>query len=160
MMEVASMDLGTEHGKSSEVRAYLYNENMNEQAEELITAFLLAQPGSWAEFYSLEGYLDKIKSGELNALLFMKDDEPMGLAVIVFLQLGDKKVCRGDFLTCSHFFTFTQFYQEFEQWAEKLGMDYIDAFVPPAIAEYAVRKQGFSCAGLHIKKALGKARRH
>lgn len=154
------MDTEMEAGRSSEIQGRLFNVNLGGFAEDLVRGFLESQPQSFEPYYTLEEYVEEIKKGNLTAIIFTKDDYPIGLAVVAFLQCGSKRIVRGDFLTCSKFYTLAQFYDKFEQWAVNMGFDFIDGYVHPNIAEYVVRKKGYGVAGVYVLKGIGKNRSH
>lgn len=154
------MDIATETGKNSKLEAYLYGRDMGEDVEEVIRYFLLRQPQSYEEFYTIDEYLQTIREGRLQALVFAENDKAIGLVVFAVVRVGKKIAIRGDFISCTPFFKLATFYDQFEAWAKKFGADYIDGYVHPTIAEYAAKKHGYSVGGVYLFKALTDHRRH
>lgn len=127
----------------------------------VIRAFLLIGEVAWADTYTLETIEDSIREGRMQVLLLRKRDNYRACLVTTIRDYGNKVLgVRFEILVAHNFFHAARAYKVVENLATEMGFSFIEAKTHPTIATYAVKKCGYKCPGVYIRKDLRKDRRN
>lgn len=126
-----------------------------------IRYFLEKQPTSYEELWSLADWCLMLAEGKLTACLYVRKGEVLGLAVISFNEYGNgRKSVRVEFVSCDKFFAIAKMMLILEERARLMGIYMIEAIAEKRLADYTVKKQGFTADAVYITKKLKPIRRH
>lgn len=129
----------------------------------LIARVVNAQAAAFLPYYSVEDVLELIANHKWQAYAVTRAEgtEIWGL-VFTSLQRLDNglMVMNIEFSTFQDFYLMAKIYDYLELIAGDLGCEYIQSLTMPTIAEYAVKKKGFSAPYVYVRKAVKAERRN
>ncbi len=156
------MDTMTAHGATSakpHVWRFPFDPTLDQWR--MIQNFLEAQESSLTPFYTVEEFLALITEGELTAWVYSEGRNHLGLLVFSQHEYSPEvRTVKVEFLTCKNFRKMAAMTFAFEEACREHGFQYVEAIAHPTIAEFMVKKHGYSAPGVHIMKPLEYTRRN
>lgn len=131
--------------------------------EDMFREVIENQIAAFEPYRSVEDVLNEINTGSWQAFVFVEEKSKaiFGLAFTSLQRVAnDVLVMTVQFGTFHHFFAMAKLYDYLELLARDLGCSYIESITLPTVAEYAVRKKGFTAPLVYIRKPVANSRRN
>ena len=132
-----------------------------DEFEDQILQVLEQQPASYETFYTTQEMLDRVQHGLLNFwLLVMEGELKGGLGFTIEQYTETTRTIKVDFVSCKNFHTMTLLLPYLKKLGLELGCSYLEGVAHPTIAEYLVKKAGFSASGVYVSTPILNERRN
>lgn len=141
---------------SKQETVYRVNPIQLAEIEDVLRNILELRRASFEPIMSVDDIIYKIQSEMWYAYIFVDENKDIfGMMAVSLRRTGqDTLVMILEFTTLDEFFRLARMYEVIETLARQLGCKYIEAVVHPTIAEYAVKKKGFTAPNVHVRKAI------
>ena len=130
--------------------------------EAMLRYFLVQQPLSYEPMMSLDDVITKFRTGAWQAWAVLDQWNDKILAVgatsVTHIKGGEKKMSIELLAPIKNFFAVAPLYDEFEAYARRFGVTWIDTVAAPSLAKYLAKKHGYGSPGVYLRKniALGR----
>lgn len=135
---------------------YQVNAKNFDLVEDMLRDVVTLRVSSFYPVMEVEDVLNKVRNGEWIA--YVATDEGgkiFGVTMCSIRRTGrNVLVMIIEFTTLQDFYKMSAIYDAIECLARDLGCKYIEAVAHPTIAEYAVKRKGFTAPNVHIRKAI------
>lgn len=156
-------EVGHFSGKPPQGEIYRVSGQQLYDLEDLFRQVVTHEIAAFEPFRSVEDVIGEIQSGNWQTFVFANSDtkEIFGLALTSIQQVNPQtRVMTVQFSTFHNFFMTAKLYDYLEQLARDLGCSYVESITLPTVAEYAVRKKGFTAPLVYIRKPVANSRRN
>lgn len=121
----------------------------------LVDRFLQEQPESYEAYFTKEEMIELVKNGKLIAWVLVQNGEPQGMTLFQVHEYGKGRTAlKIEFVSCKNFFAMNKLWDHLKVAAEQAGILFIEALAHDTIAEYAMRKKGFTSPSRYLVRAV------